>query len=218
MKKILKNILGIVLIISMLFLLAGCGNKDEEDTAKKNEETNIKQEEQIVEFSMGEWNDNVYENNFLGIKFNLPEGWKSSTDEEIAEMMNLGVEMLNDDQKAAAELAELTSVTYVVANNPNTGNSVTIMSEKPLMEVTTEYYITQLRTQLSAIESMKYEIGETSKEKIADTEYDVLTVSVPDYGIMQKYYVHKMDKYIICIIATSVNGETGINEIIECFE
>lgn len=216
MKKAIKIALIILLATSMLFVLTGCGEKKVEN----NSVTNDQQEEQKVEISMGNWNNNVYTNDFLGLKFNLPEGWTYSSDEEIAEMMNLGAELLNDDQKAAAELAKLTSVTYVVANNPNTGNNVTIMSEKPAMEVTTEYYINQLKTQLAAVESINYEIGNISKETVADREYDTLTVTANVSGIelTQKYFVYKMDEYFVCLLITTTNGDTDINNIVKSFK
>lgn len=218
MKKTLKNMLIILLTASMLFLLVGCGNKEESTTNNiTNEEAT---EEKKVEFSMGEWNDNVYTNEFLGLKFKLPEGWTYASDEEIADMMNLGTEFLNDDQKVAAEVSKLTSAYYMVANDPNTGNNVSIISEKPVMEVSTENYMNQLKAQLSAVESINYEIGETSKEKIADREYDTLTASASMSGvkITQKYYIYKMDKYFIGIITTSTTGETALNEMIKSFE
>lgn len=217
MKKAIKIALIILLAASMLFVLTGCGG----EKVEKNSVTNDQQaEEQKAEISMGEWKNNTYENEFLGIKFNLPEGWVYSSDKEIAQMMNIGTELLNDDQKATAELAKLTSVTYVVANNPNTGSNVTIMSEKPVMEVTTEYYINQLKTQLAAVESINYEIGNISKETVAGREYDTLTVTANVSGIelTQKYFVYKMDEYFVCLLITTTNGDTDINNIVKSFK
>ena len=214
MKKTIKNMLLIMLAIAMLFLLSGCGK--ENNDVKEEQSSN----EQTKEFSMGEWNDNVYTNDFLGLKFNLPEGWVYSSDEEIAEMMNLGTELLNDDQKVAAEVSKLNNAYYIVANDPNTGNSVSIISEKPIMEISTDYYINQLKTQLSSVDSIKYEIGETSKEKVGDIQCDTLTVSASmlNQTITQKYYVYKLDKYFVGIIVTATSGEENINNIIKSFE
>ena len=221
MKKAIKIALMILLVASMLFVLTGCG-EEKENPAVDNNTTTEEQtaDEPKTEFSMGEWKDNTYENKFLGLKFNLPEGWTYSSDEEIAQMMNIGSELLNDDQKIAAELAKLTSVYYVVANDPSTGNNISIMSEKPLMDITTEYYLNQLKTQLEALESMSYKVKNTSKEKVAGREYDTLTVTAAISGIevTQKYYVYKMDKYFVCLLVTSVNGETAINDMIKSFQ
>lgn len=220
MKKVLKSMLVILLTASMLFVLSGCGNKEEKKATNDDEKANVEQEDKTTEFSMGSWSDNVYTNDFLGLKFKLPAGWKYSSDEEIAEMMNLGTELLNDDQKAAAEVSKLNSAYYMVANDPNTGDNISIISEKPAMEVTTEFYINQLKTQLSSVDSISYEIGETSKETVAGKEYDTLTVNASMSGVKmtQRYYIYKVDKYVVCIISTSTSGEQKINEIMKSFE
>lgn len=220
MKKVLKSMLAIVLTASMLFVLSGCGNKEEEKTTNDNEKINVEQENKTVEFSMGSWSDNVYSNDFLGLKFKLPNGWKYSSDEEIAEMMNLGTELLNDEQKAAAEISKLNNAYYMVANDPNTGDNISIISEKPAMEVTTEFYINQLKTQLQNVNTINYEIGETSKETVAGKECDTLTVDASMSGVKmtQRYYIYKVDKYVICIISTSTSGEQKINDIMKNFE
>ena len=211
MKKTIKGLLIFMLIASMLFVLTGCGDKetakkeDKEETVEQKQETNIEQEEK-TEFSMGEWNNNVYTNDFLGLKFNLPDGWTYSSDEELEETNK--------------QMAEQNGVGYVTAMDPNTGNNINIFSEKPAIDITTEVYINQLKTKLSAVETVTYEIGETSKEEFAGRECDTLEMTTTMYGVKvtQKYYIYKIDKYIIGIIATSLDGETGINEIIECFE
>ncbi len=227
MKKMLKGISIILIIASTVILLTGCGKKKEETpkttpSENVNVENNVEEQKNnsTEEFSMGEWNNGVYENKFLGLKFKLPDGWTYSSDEEIARTMNIGKELLNDDQKAAAEIANLTSAYYIMANNPNTGDSISIMTEKPLMEATTEYYLSQLKSQLSSVESIKYEVGEVTKEKVANTEFDVLTATGKANGIefTQKYYVRKMDKYFVDILVTDVSGKDDIKNITTYFE
>lgn len=219
MKKTIKILLILVVIAVVaggaIFLFSNKEDEKEKNNATNNETaTETVKEKQV---SMGEWNDDVYTNDFLDIKFTQPEGWTHYSKEEIAKMMNLGQELLNDDQKASAKLAELTSAYYMVANNPNTGASISIISEKPAMEVSEESYINQLKTQLSQVEAMTYEIGETSKETVAGREYKTLTTTVSAYGITQKYYVYKMDKYFIGIIVTST-GRDNIDDMMKCFE
>lgn len=221
MKKTTKILLSIVLIIVLaggaIFLFS---NKEDEKDKEKNNNTNNETaavESKEKQISMGEWNDNVYTNDFLDLKFTQPEGWTHYSKEEIAEMMNLGKELLNDDQKASAKLAELTSAYYMVASNPKTGSNISVISDKQTAEVTVEHYINELKTQLSKVESMTYEIGETSKETVAGKKCDTLTTTVPAYGITQKYYVYKMDKYFVGIIVTST-GSDSLDDMIKCFE
>lgn len=225
MKKILKNMLIIVLVLGMIVLLAGC-DKEEQKVSENNEVkvqeqtnyTNEVEEKGKLEISMGEWKDNVYSNESIGMKFKLPSGWTYSSEEQIAQIMNIGKELLNDDQKLMAELSELKSVHYMMASDPNTASSVSVIGEKTLIDISMDYYMNQLKQQLLAVETINYEVGETSKEVVAGKEYTTLQLTVPEYQMVQKYYVIKQDNYFTAIIVTSTTGETAINEIMSHFE
>lgn len=175
---------------------------------------------QINEFSLGEWNDNIYTNDFLGIKFQLPEDWKRFSDEDLAQVMNLGTELLNDDQKKLAELSKINSVSYMGANNPATGDSIMVSSVKSIFDLTAEYFMNGVKTQLQALESIDYEVSEISKEELAGREYYVLTAKSEISGInlIQKFYVYKIDKYFLEIVATTLMGEDAITEMMKAFE
>jgi len=233
MKKNIKALLVLIIIGSILLVLTGCGDK--ENTKKEEPKKVVETKPEIVdqtkpeivddkqskaEISIGEWNGDVYTNDFLGLRYNLPTGWKYASNEEIAEMMSISTELLNDNQKAAMELGKLTSVYYIYAQDTNTGNNVSVVTEKVIGNITMDDLIDGLKSELLSIETIEYEIGETSTEKIGNIEAKTLTVEVKTSGIelIQKYYFYEVDKYIVDIIVTSVTGEAGINEIIECFE
>lgn len=226
MKKMLKGISIILIIASALILLTGCG-KEKEETSKTtpNENVNVKNnvEEQknnsTEEFPKGEWNNGVYENKFLGLKFKLPDGWKYSSDEEIAKNLNNGLEILNEDQREKVEEAlETKGVFYLQANDLTTNNNVQVFTEKVPTGISEEAYLEQVSKQLSALENVNYNIGEIAKEKVTNKEYTTLQVEVPEYNVLQKYFIYKKDNYIVGIIVTSITGKTAISEIIENFE
>lgn len=226
MKKMLKGISIILIIASALILLTGCG-KEKEETSKTtpNENVNVKNnvEEQknnsTEEFPKGEWNNGVYENKFLGLKFKLPDGWKYSSDEEIAKNLNNGLELLNEDQREKVEEAlETKGVFYLQANDLTTNNNVQVFTEKVPTGISEEAYLEQVSKQLSALENVNYNIGEIAKEKVTNKEYTTLQVEVPEYNVLQKYFIYKKDNYIVGIIVTSITGKTTISEIIENFE
>ncbi len=226
MKKMLKGISIILIIASALILLTGCG-KEKEETSKTtpNENVNVKNnvEEQknnsTEKFPKGEWNNGVYENKFLGLKFKLPDGWKYSSDEEIAKNLNNGLELLNEDQREKVEEAlETKGVFYLQANDLTTNNNVQVFTEKVPTGISEEAYLEQVSKQLSALENVNYNIGEIAKEKVTNKEYTTLQVEVPEYNVLQKYFIYKKDNYIVGIIVTSITGKTAISEIIENFE
>lgn len=226
MKKMLKGISIILIIASALILLTGCG-KEKEETSKTtpNENVNVKNnvEEQknnsTEKFPKGEWNNGVYENKFLGLKFKLPDGWKYSSDEEIAKNLNNGLELLNEDQREKVEEAlETKGVFYLQANDLTTNNNVQGFTEKVPTGISEEAYLEQVSKQLSALENVNYNIGEIAKEKVTNKEYTTLQVEVPEYNVLQKYFIYEKDNYIVGIIVTSITGKTAISEIIENFE
>lgn len=226
MKKMLKGISIILIIASALILLTGCG-KEKEETSKTtpNKNVNVKNnvEEQknnsTEEFPKGEWNNGVYENKFLGLKFKLPDGWKYSSDEEIAKNLNNGLELFNEDQREKVEEAlENKGVFYLQANDLTTNNNVQVFTEKVPTGISEEAYLEQVSKQLSALETVNYNIGEIAKEKVTNKEYTTLQVEVPEYNVLQKYFIYKKDNYIVGIIVTSITGKTAISEIIENFE
>ena len=171
-------------------------------------------ETKTTDISRGEWNGNQYVNEFANIKFNLPSGWSKYSDEQIAQVMNVGVELLNDDQKKLAELAQSMVIYGMVANDDTTKANVSVLLEKPTMKITPESYATSLKQQLEAVSSIQYKVNETATE-----EYTALTstASVSGVEIGQSYYIRAEGDYIITIIVTTT-GEGQLDTILKCFE
>lgn len=219
MKKLLKTLLVLAMLCAVTITLVGCGKEENTNTAKEENTVNNENQEAATNFSRGEWQDNKYVNDFAGIKFNLPEGWEKYSDERIAEIMNIGVAALNEDQQKMAELAEQTAVYGMAANNPSTGASVMITIEKPVLKVTPEYYVSSVKQQLEAVEGVGYVVGEQYTTKIAGTEYQALdaNATVSGYTVSQTYYIKAVDDYIVGIIITTT-GDGQLNEILSYFE
>jgi len=218
MKKTLKVLLVLAMLCAVTLTLVGCGN--EENTNKDNtvnNNQNNEDKEQTVEISRGEWQDNKYVNEFAGIEFNLPEGWEKYSDEEIAQLMNIGVEALNEDQQKLAELAEQSGVYGMVVNNPSTAANVMVMIEKPVLKVTPEYYLSSVKQQLEAVTTMDYQVGETYTTKIANEDYYALDAEVTGYPISQHYFIKEVDDCFVAIIVTTT-AEGQLEEIVNCFE
>lgn len=246
MKKTLKTILVIAMLSIVIISMTACGKKEENNVDNKKEgnraesinETN-KNNTEVVEnnqtttddnsttgnetkttdISRGEWNGNQYVNEFANIKFNLPSGWSKYSDEQIAQVMNVGVELLNEDQKKLAELAQSMVIYGMVANDDTTKANVSVLLEKPTMKITPESYATSLKQQLEAVSSIQYKVNETATAKVGSEEYTALTstASVSGVEIGQSYYIRAEGDYIITIIVTTT-GEGQLDTILKCFE
>lgn len=211
MKKTLKIMALIMSLVLIVSILAGCGAKTTDNGTQKNEE-------KALEIERGTWNENVYTNEFAKIKFQLPEGWEASNDEEIAKMMNVGTEMLNSDQQQLSKIAEQTSLYDMVVNDPATGASVMVMFEKPTLKVNMDFYMNQLKTGLEQVDSINYTIGDVTTETVSGQEYTVLTATVPDYSMVQKYYVRQEGNYFIDVLVTYIDGLTELDTILSNFQ
>ena len=233
----------VVLLLSFAFVLTGCGkykivNTEKPDTNNNTQTENNKSDAIVIpgddssidenntmktekNFSMGEWKNNIYSNDFLDIRFYQPKGWTASTQEEIAEMMDISADKLyNNNADVMLELAKRTTVYYMMSKNEKTGDNVIVMSEKPVMNITMDYYISVLKQQLEDVNNIKYEIIETLDDKLGNKEYKTILVNATMNGVtlMQKYYVSKKGNYFVSIIVTSVNGKSGISDISKYFD
>ena len=220
MKKTLKILLVLLMLCAVTLTLVGCGDKEE--TNKNGKVENVENnrddnDENTTKFDRGEWDGDQYINNFADIKFNLPEGWEKASDEDIAKLMNVGNEFLNEDQQKFAELAEQTTVYGMVVNDPSTSASVMITIEKPILKVTPENYLTSVKQQLEMVEAMKYVVGEQYTTEIAGDEYYSIDAEVPAYSVYQSYFVKEVDDYIVGIIITTAT-EAQKEEITDYFE
>lgn len=127
----MKKILAILLAFIMGLSMTACGGDDEgitgEISNKETETKETKEEEVAAIDAIGEAEGTVYENNFLGLGFNLPDGWTFYTKEQINEMNNITQDMLDEDLAAQLEEANLLYDMYALDQY---GNSVTVVLEK----------------------------------------------------------------------------------------
>lgn len=212
--NLLKLLAVAMMLVLSLTILAGCGKKEENGDNKSSEST-TKQEKK--EISKGKWEDNVYTSEFADLKFKLPEGWTRSTDEEIAEVMNLGKEVLEDEGLYSSKVAQLTTVYDMMAKNKTTNGSIAIMMEKTSAKET--LYANSLKTQLEKVTQMKYNIGEFTEKTISGNKYTVVpaTINVSGQQIFQNYYIRSVGDYMVAILVTETS-EANLNNLMNCFE
>ena len=237
MKRFLRAILIIAILCILALTLTACVVKDTEKTTTENKtntventtentvnetETNGKEivpdnTDEGKEFTRGKWIDNKYINDFADIKFNLPTGWEKYTDEEIAKLMNVGIEQLNGDQKELLENSGSNSVYGMVVNDPSSGASAMILFENTIFKVTPEYYLSSVKTQLEEVESFYYTIGDIYEKKLAGNTYSAMDAEVSGTVVKQYYLVRTIDNYVVAmIITTTQDGQ--LDTVLNCFE
>ena len=204
----MKKFLALTLAVVMALLLVSCAsapsNKDEQpDDSKK-----------AAEISRGTIEGDVYTSEYLGLSFTKPESWVYSTDEEIAAAMNLGVEMLLDENlKNALEnnpvIYDMMVVDTITRSNIYVGFEN--LSKTFASNITVEQYVEALKAQLANVSGLTVTFPESLETvKLGETEFTKLDCSTTAQGVSMKqvYYLKKADKFMCYIIATIPSGYT----------
>lgn len=160
-------------------------------------------------FTVGKWNQNVYENNWLNMKFDVPADWEIATKEEIKAIIGLGAEKLNIEGTSAEQLkaaADLKTIYAFMVNNPK-GLLVQLMYENLALTIGgTKYTESQYLDESSKIllqqVDYKYEFVSNSSAKLANKEFKMMELSVFEGKLIQDYYAYKMDKFMVVIIVS----------------
>ncbi|MBR3227621.1 MAG: hypothetical protein IKF68_03655 [Erysipelotrichaceae bacterium] len=193
MKKIITVLLGLCLLLS----LSACAGKNEdtpspEETpaAETEENTETEDETATTELGRGTCNGNVYENESLNLRFELPENWVFYTEEEIAESNSMTAEQLKDTDIADL-VAERGQYTDFFAQNASTGSSANLIiserlpgyTDKAMFEAIESFY----REQFEAA-GMPVKTYEVVTKTFCGEEKDFLHVVLETQGIEIEEY------------------------------
>lgn len=155
--------------------------------------------------------DNVsYKNETIGITFNLPSGWIFYTDEEIAEAMDVSVDMLKD--KDLIDSNKIKNIIEFIAVNTYNGNNINMAIEKLGLfnrGISVEKYIKKTKEQMKEQNaSANYEFYDVEQANLGDVEFDRLkaTTTYSGTNITQYMYIKKVGIHMVIITATTTNN------------
>lgn len=208
-----KKLLALFLVASLVCAsFAGCGNSesDVEDTSSTAvEENDAEEEEEETEImpQRGVIADGAYTNEAFGISFPVADNLIVCTDEQIAQMLNMGQDMLAEDgtydvedMEEAMDGAIYDTVIMLSDNQSNVMVMYEDLEETGAIAYTEEQYAKAVANQLEAMQSMGYESQGITTESIGGTDFTVMTMGANGYS--QKYYLHKVGGYMIEFITT----------------
>ena len=164
--------------------------QNEQSTKQENQNIVINPMEPIdgINTSKGEWENNVYTNSTLGLKFILPEGWNYYSDEDIEIMQ----------QSAANESVLHMMATYT---QNNSAINVTIMSYQNNTEIDSAQFI----------ESMKNagaEIGTIANK-------DCYTMRVQQTEGTADSYMYIYNNNVVMIVVTAIRSQFDVANYIQ---
>lgn len=179
--------------------------------------------EALAGFSHGTWEGLTFTSDLAGLALTLPdESWTIATDEDLAEMMNLGQEAVGDDLSDLEKaMANLTNIQDMMAQNPQTGESILLMFENLAIipgasDYTAEAFAEELAQGLEETDALPYIVGEIGTQTLGGNEYVVVPATVDGYELCQHYLIRREGNFMVELILTGV-GEEGIEGLLAMF-
>ena len=178
--------------------------------------------ETISGFARGTWSGNVFTSEQLGITFTMPDGWFSATDEEMAAVMGLGMDIIGEEiTPQMLEAAGLITIHDMMASNPETGALVQIMADRlvfPHTRISVEDYIESMA---EGLELMGMDADTNfPNATLGSNTWGVFTSSfefMPDINIYGHYFVDIRDGFAITIQIAYSEFSESLEEILEMF-
>ena len=208
MKKLVSLLLALIICLSF----AACGDTIINiDGNKENALATTKEISRSSEFSLGSVEGTKYYNDFLGMGFDLPDGWNFYSNEEIASLNKTTTDALDNN---LASLINTATIFYAMQASDNSGNSVNINFEKlPQKDITEEAYV---ENSLSSLEAGLKQIGYTSvtADKVSinllgetHTGVNVVATSAT-VTVHEKIICIKLGDYMANMTVATVNKDT----------
>ena len=225
MKKILVIFLATVLALTF----TACGDStsdsdikgslkvEEQDKENQNDDKNEEKD-----LSLGHAEGNIYENEFIGIGFNLPNGWTFYTDEQIKALNNITTDMMDEEYAQAIENATILYDMYAL---DTLGNSVNINIEK--LNVASALAYTEEEHVKATVGSVKDALSSMGLGEVTAKPTTVTIAGEKHHGIevvcvgeqvtlYEKVICVKIGRYMANITIATVGSDTT-SEIIEQF-
>lgn len=171
-------------------------------------------------YTPGVYTETGYESEFLGLRFNTPEGFALATEEELSQLMGMSIDNLENVSELQKKYAELATVYELMVTDADGIVNGQIILEKTNVSVDTyiEAFTSQLTTQAS---DMNVEVLEGREEvEFAGATYTKLSANMESYGIVvtQDYYIRKIGNRMACICITWLEGfEDGRDALMNAF-
>ena len=198
MRKDLKLICCIFDLFAIVLLLSGCFNKNNVSNAPV----------------LGKWENGVYTNKTIDLEVKKPKNWSKYSEETLYSNMGINTDKYKDEKSRKEQLEKLDTLTYLIVSEPNTGNNIAVHSNK-IKNENIDSYLNNFRNSFVSSDSIKYEVGESKKEKISGTEYNTIIIKekIDSINIVRKYFIKEYEDKFVTITISSLTGEDEINKL-----
>ena len=204
----MKKFLAILMSTMILFSLSACGSntgKEAGDSTKPK--TTADEKQNTATYERGTIEDNVWQSEFFNMKYTASDDMSYRTDDELYEMMKVGMDQLTIDEKTGKKMVDAAKVAVIyemMATNDTTGSNVIVAYEKlKTSSVTEEKYITAFKAQLPSM-GINADFEDIAEVEIAGQKFTQLKYSYTTSGmnISQALLLKKYDDHMLEITLT----------------
>lgn len=237
MRKVFKRfftISAITAVAAASISLAGC-NKESDQNETAETESTMSGEETDALFNIGKTEDNIYTNDFFGVKYTGNDEWRLLNEEQLATISSSIKDVLtNEDAKTALDNGKTSIIMYAVARDRAKNASLTVEkheinnTQDADMDAFLDKSVASLTENLpnqgfSDLEVTKTEVtfcGEPTKAIRLKAKYNVKDAADPSKTVEKDIYETMIylfrGSYSGCVTATSFN-EDNTGEVLKMF-
>jgi len=196
----------ILFVLIALLCLGACSSPDPVSTPVPTPEP---------EFYPGSIDGSSYTNDFLSIRFDLPENWVFASREEFSLLVGSGAQQLAADIKLDAPVSGSTFYEFYAYGSD--GESV-IMTVEDLSAhaggklLTVKDYMDKLASRYKELTSVSYSVGESYEHTIAQHGCYALSLSIEADGVFQRNCAFRSGNYM-ANITISAHSEDELDTL-----
>ena len=163
------------------------------------------------DYRRGVWEETTYKNDYLGLTFPLPEGYKIVGEREILRLMSLDRRQFENKEEQDKEVAKKTLIFDFVIGDETTDSGM------PMVQLMAENLKASGEEELSALDYAKklseqlltqennpngYVIDVPADHSFAGGDWTILTTVMEKKELAQWYLVQRQGDYIISFVCT----------------
>ena len=213
----MKKLLALVLCAALLLTCTGCSAFMEGFQEGLQGALQDAANEANKEIARGTVDGNVYASEYSGLTFTKPDSWTYATDEEIADTMEVGADVIDADSFAET-LGQMATVYDMMVIDMESGSNVSIMYENLQLTnggaMTAEAYADVLKGQFDELKEMNYTVSNTETVSLGGEDWLRMTTSVEysDISMTQAYYLRASGTVMMAVVIT-VLGDTELSSV-----
>ena len=148
----------------------------------------------------GKVTDTTYESEWIGFRYELPEGFTMSGEDEMDAILQAGGELIYEDKaNDIVDYAKMIMIYEMMAKN-RYGDVITLFVEKTMFDIDT--YVAAIKMQMGNVDTINVTMDDGETVEVGGVEFEKYSL-VLDYGgmeVKEDYYLRKQGDRMICML------------------